>query len=69
MRSTPMATEQKVHDAVSDAYAKAVTRPADPQSCCSAPAQKGTVVKIAGYDRQELEALTPASPACSRPAT
>ena len=54
-----MASDQKVHDTVSEAYAKAVTRAAPQESCCSAPVQKGTIVKLAGYDRDELEALPP----------
>ena len=54
-----MADAQKIHDDVSTAYAKAVSRPTEPQSCCETPVQKGTVVKIAGYDTEQLDTLPP----------
>jgi arsenite methyltransferase len=56
-----MSTEQAVRDEVSTRYAKAVTGKSDAADggCCSGPVQKGTVVKIAGYTSEELEALPP----------
>ncbi len=46
----------QVRSNVADAYAKAVTTPSS--SCCSTePVQKGVAVKLAGYDREELDAL------------
>ncbi len=49
---------EEVRTAVSKAYAKAVSRPPN-GGCCSGPDQKGTVVKLAGYPREELETLPP----------
>ena len=51
---------EEVRATVSKAYAKAVTSPSN-GGCCSdsTPAQKGRVVKLAGYSREELEALPP----------
>ena len=49
---------EEVRNTVSKAYAKAVSRPSN-GGCCSGPVQKGTVVKLAGYQREELEALPP----------
>ncbi len=46
----------EIRGAVSQAYAKAVTRPAA-GSCCSTPVQKGEVAKMAGYGPEELDAL------------
>jgi ubiquinone/menaquinone biosynthesis C-methylase UbiE len=43
---------------VSETYAKAVCTPAE-RTCCPEPAQKGTVAKLAGYTREELDALPP----------
>ncbi len=56
-----MSTEQAVRDEVSTRYAKAVSqKPEASGSCCGgAPVQKGTVVKVAGYTSEELEALPP----------
>jgi len=56
-----MSTKQAVRDEVSSRYAKAVTLKSDAdEGCCGgAPVQKGTVVKIAGYSSEELEALPP----------
>ncbi len=52
-----MEIHETIHQEVSEAYTKAVESPA-PGSCCSGPAvQKGVVVKLAGYSREELEAL------------
>ncbi len=51
-----MSETDKVRSNVAKAYAKAVTTPSS--SCCSAePVQKGVAVKLAGYDREELDAL------------
>ena len=53
-----MNQEETIRKSVSKSYAKAVTAPSE--SCCaSQPVQKGTVVKLAGYDREELSALPP----------
>ena len=41
---------------VSQAYAEAVTSPPSP-CCCTAAAPKGVVSKLAGYTREDLEAL------------
>ena len=51
---------EEVRATVSKAYAKAVTSPSN-GGCCSdsTPAQKGRVVKLAGYSREALEALPP----------
>ncbi len=55
-----MSDQQQVRENVSKAYAKAVCSPSgDERGCCSTPVQKGTVVKLAGYSREELEALPP----------
>ena len=53
-----MNQQQQVRDAVSKAYANAVTTPSS-TGCCKSPVQKGTVVKLAGYSREELDALPP----------
>ena len=54
-----MSTEQAVRDEVSTRYAKAVqTKSVENEACCGgSPVQKGTVVKVAGYSSEELEAL------------
>jgi SAM-dependent methyltransferase len=49
----------KTRQAVSDAYAKAVCTPSDNREPCCGPVQKGAVVKLAGYTREELDALPP----------
>ncbi|MCH7592099.1 MAG: arsenite methyltransferase [Planctomycetes bacterium] len=55
-----MTQHQTVRDAVSKAYASAVTAPQDrPRGCCSGAVQKGVVVKLAGYSKEELDALPP----------
>jgi len=56
-----MSTEQAVRDEVSTRYAQAVSRKQEAaESCCGGtPVQKGTVVKVAGYTSEELEALPP----------
>ena len=51
-----MNKDDEIRGNVAEAYAKAVTRPA-PSSCCSAPAQKSSVAKLAGYASEDLEAL------------
>lgn len=52
-----MSNEQQQRENVSAAYAKAVTSPST--SMCCGPVQKGVVVKLAGYSKEELEALPP----------
>jgi ubiquinone/menaquinone biosynthesis C-methylase UbiE len=59
-----MSSQQAVRDDVSTRYAKAVTQKSEAsemkEGCCGgAPVQKGTIVKIAGYTSEELEALPP----------
>ncbi len=54
-----MSESQQVREKVSKAYARAVCAPSPPGSPCCAPAQKGEVVKLAGYTRDELESLPP----------
>ncbi|UCD30035.1 MAG: arsenite methyltransferase, partial [Planctomycetota bacterium] len=49
----------EIRKAVSTAYAKAVSKDSDCSCCCGEDTQKGTVVKLAGYGREELEALPP----------
>ena len=51
-----MNEQENVRSQVSEAYARAVTAPA-PGACCAGPEQKGTVVKMAGYERDELSRL------------
>ena len=54
-----MSENQKVRDCVSEFYARAVSvRPDNSGSCCG-PVQKGVVVKVADYTREELESLPP----------
>lgn len=48
----------EIRDTVARAYGKTVSRPSD-SSCCSEPVQKGVVVKLGGYDREELEVPPP----------
>jgi SAM-dependent methyltransferase len=50
-----MKNHQRIRESVSRAYAGAVSSPAV-ESCCG-PVQKGTLVKLAGYTRQELRSL------------
>ncbi len=52
-----MTTEQNVRDRVSKAYAHVVTKPATDGCCGGGPVQKGVAVKLAGYSREELDAL------------
>jgi len=49
----------KVREAVSEAYSRAVRAPSEGGHPCCAPTQKGVVVKLAGYTREELDALPP----------
>src|SRR3972149_7959106 len=49
----------QVREAVSGAYARAVRNPSEGGGSCCGPAQKGVVVKVAGYSREELETLPP----------
>ncbi|HUU83725.1 MAG TPA: arsenite methyltransferase [Phycisphaerae bacterium] len=53
-----MSEQENIRANVTRAYAKAVTSPTE-SCCCSSPAQKGVVSKLAGYTREELEALPP----------
>ena len=48
-----------IRKSVATAYAKAVSEPAADSCCCSEPAQKSVVSKLAGYSRDELESLPP----------
>ena len=52
-----MKDASSVRHTVSEAYARAVRRPAAGASPCCGPVQKGVAVKVAGYSREELEAL------------
>jgi SAM-dependent methyltransferase len=56
-----MAKQDEVHQLVTDAYTHAVTDETKGESecCCSAPVQKGVAAKLAGYTREELDALPP----------
>lgn len=60
-----MNEHQKVRDAVSKSYAKAVSANSHESDwspsagCCGPPAQKGEVVKLAGYSQKELAMLPP----------
>jgi arsenite methyltransferase len=55
-----MTEPEDIRNSVSAAYAKAVTTPSGESSCCcNAAAPKGVVAKLAGYTREELEALPP----------
>ena len=65
-----MSKDDSVREHVSRNYAKAVSAPtgggccqpaANRSSCCSAPAQKGEAVKLAGYDQESLAGLPPDS--------
>ena len=47
-----------VRTAVSEAYGRAISRPSS-GGCCTGTVEKSSVVKVAGYKRQELEALPP----------
>ena len=52
-----MGQQDQVRQTVSDSYARAVT---SEEGCCSgSPVQKGVAAKLAGYTREELEALPP----------
>lgn len=51
-----MNEHDKIRESVSEAYSKAVTTPSQGPCCCG-PAQKGVVAKLAGYSREELDAL------------
>lgn len=48
----------EIRNHVSDSYAKAVSKPSA-GGCCSGAEQKGALVKLAGYDEDELRALPP----------
>ncbi len=52
-----MANQDTVHRGVSEAYTKAVTSSGSGSCCSGEPVQKGVVVKLGGYTREELEAL------------
>ncbi|MHC4696517.1 MAG: arsenite methyltransferase [Planctomycetota bacterium] len=54
-----MSESRQVREKVSKAYARAVCAPSPRGSPCCGPAQKGEVVKLAGYTRDELESLPP----------
>ena len=49
---------ETVRKSVSEAYARAVTRPAE-AGCCSQSRQKGAVTTLAGYGEEELQDLPP----------
>lgn len=49
----------KIRENVSRAYARAVESPTPGSCCCSAPAQKGVVAKLAGYSTADLNSLPP----------
>ena len=51
-----MSSDQQVRESVSRTYARVVSQPAPKSSCCG-PVPKGVAVKLAGYTREELEAL------------
>jgi len=51
-----MSRANEIHLAVAEAYTDAVTRPSQ-GGCCSGSVQKGVAAKLAGYTREELEAL------------
>ena len=52
-----MNESQQVREQVSKAYARAVCAPSPSGTPCCAPAQKGEIVKLAGYTRDELNSL------------
>jgi ubiquinone/menaquinone biosynthesis C-methylase UbiE len=53
-----MTYENEIREAVSKAYAKAVTSPAPGGSCCGGrTATKGAVAAVAGYSEEELRSL------------
>ena len=53
-----MNKSDKLRETVSRIYTQAVTAPAESSCCCSPkPQQKGTAVKFAGYEREELDGL------------
>ncbi len=52
-----MNAHDQVREQVSQAYARAVSRPQESAGPCCTPIQKGVVVKLAGYDHDELRAL------------
>ncbi len=54
-----MTDQDAVRTNVSKAYAQAVTAPSNKGCCSCEPTQKGTVVKLAGYTREDLQALPP----------
>ncbi len=53
-----MREQETIRKNVAKAYARAVTSPQE-AGCCSSPVQKGVVVKLAGYTKEELDALPP----------
>ena len=54
-----MIEHQKVRDSVSEFYAGAVCAPSGDGNPCCSPTQKGVAAQLAGYTREELEALPP----------
>ncbi|MDO8632640.1 MAG: arsenite methyltransferase, partial [Phycisphaerales bacterium] len=52
-----MKSSDQVRKEVSHAYARAVSRPVKTSGPCCGPVQKGVVVKLAGYDADEIAAL------------
>ena len=48
----------EVRAAVSESYGRAISKPSS-GGCCTGTVEKSTVVKVAGYKGQELEALPP----------
>lgn len=51
-----MSSTTSIHEAVAEAYAKAVTAPKS-SGCCGGGAPKGVLAKVAGYQRDELAKL------------
>ena len=49
---------EEVRTAVSEAYGAAISRPSS-GGCCTGTVEQSTVVKLAGYEGEELEALPP----------
>ncbi len=49
--------DQQQREAVSKAYATAVTTEKTESSCCSTPTPKGKVIKLAGYTDDQFDAL------------
>ena len=49
---------EEVRTAVSEAYGAAISRPSS-GGCCTGTVEQSSVVKLAGYKGEELEALPP----------